>query len=202
MGLDMYLYKKMYVRNWDHMKPKERHTITVKFGGKKRVDIKPERISEVTEQVMYWRKANHIHKWFVDNVQNGKDDCGEHEVSREQLTQLRDLCKKVVDSTKLVDGEIVAHYTFEKDGVDAKGKGKYKKVPHMQKGKIMEDPSVAKALLPGCEGFFFGSTEYDQWYYEDTRRTAEELTALLGEPETASKTGRPWPGSFVYHSSW
>ena len=24
----------------------------------------------------YWRKANQIHAWFVDNVQQGNDDCG------------------------------------------------------------------------------------------------------------------------------
>jgi hypothetical protein len=44
-------------------------------------------------QVAYWRKANQIHKWFVDHVQNGKDDCGDYYVSREQLQLLLDTCK-------------------------------------------------------------------------------------------------------------
>ena len=29
MGLDMYLHKRTYVKNWDHMGPEDRHTITV-----------------------------------------------------------------------------------------------------------------------------------------------------------------------------
>ena len=28
-------------------------------------------------QIASWRKANAIHKWFVDNVQDGVDDCGD-----------------------------------------------------------------------------------------------------------------------------
>lgn len=29
----------------------------------------------ILAKVGYWRKANAIHKWFVDRVQEGKDDC-------------------------------------------------------------------------------------------------------------------------------
>ncbi len=29
----------------------------------------------IQEEVAYWRKANAIHKWFVENVQDGQDDC-------------------------------------------------------------------------------------------------------------------------------
>lgn len=46
-------------------------------------------------EIGYWRKANAIHKWFVDHVQGGNDDCGSYEVSKEQLDQLLKDCKKV-----------------------------------------------------------------------------------------------------------
>ena len=71
MGLDMYLTKKSYIKNWDFMKPNEKHKVTIKKNNKIVKEIKPERISEVIEDVGYWRKANAIHKWFVDNVQDG-----------------------------------------------------------------------------------------------------------------------------------
>lgn len=29
----------------------------------------------IWKEIGYWRKANHIHKWFVDCVQDGEDDC-------------------------------------------------------------------------------------------------------------------------------
>lgn len=51
----------------------------------------------------YWRKANHIHNWFVTNVQNGVDDCEKYPVSYEKLAELRDLCKKVLDSHDLAE---------------------------------------------------------------------------------------------------
>lgn len=49
------------------------------------------------EKVGYWRKANAIHRWFVENVQDGVDDCRSYNVSREQLEELLWLCKNVRD---------------------------------------------------------------------------------------------------------
>lgn len=43
-------------------------------------------------EVGYWRKANAIHGWFVDTVQNGVDDCGKYEVTYEQLVELSAKC--------------------------------------------------------------------------------------------------------------
>ena len=48
----------------------------------------------------YWRKANQIHKWFVDNVQEGNDDCKDYPVSREDLEKLLDACEKVKEDNK------------------------------------------------------------------------------------------------------
>ena len=50
-----------------------------------------------------WRKANQIHAWFVDNVQNGEDDCGEYSVDTGQLSDLVDLCKKVLANRELAE---------------------------------------------------------------------------------------------------
>jgi hypothetical protein len=182
MGLDMYLYRKHYVKNWEHMKPEERHTVTVKKGGNT-TTIKPERICEVVEEVGYWRKANAVHEWFVQNVQDGVDDCKEYSVSREQLQELLDRCRKVIASSKLVDGKIANGYRYEND----------RWVPNVENGRVIEDPSVAKVLLPTQEGFFFGSTDYDQYYFEDIEATEKMLTELLNEPED---------GFFYYQSSW
>ena len=50
----------------------------------------------VREQVIYWRKSNQVHNWFVTNAQDGEDNCQPHSVSREQLEELRDLCRAVL----------------------------------------------------------------------------------------------------------
>ena len=44
----------------------------------------------------YWRKANQIHNWFVQNVQDGKDECQDADVSRDQLRELQSLCQRVL----------------------------------------------------------------------------------------------------------
>jgi len=53
------------------------------------------------DEVIYWRKANQIHNWFVMNIQKGKDDCGVYEVS---INQLKDLLETIdlVLKTKII----------------------------------------------------------------------------------------------------
>ena len=98
MGLDMYLYKKHYVKNWDYMNDNEKHTISVKQGKKKLDHIKPERVCYVVEQVMEWRKFNALHKWFVDNVQDGVDDCRESYVDVDDLKMLLETLTYVLEN--------------------------------------------------------------------------------------------------------
>jgi len=91
MGLDMYLSKRTYVKHYD-FKGKENFEIKVKQGGKIVPFIKPKEVSYLISEVIYWRKANAIHNWFVNNVQGGEDDCGTHSVSPEQIQELIDAC--------------------------------------------------------------------------------------------------------------
>ncbi len=98
MGLDMYLTKKTYVQNWDHMTAAERHVITIQ--GPEAANIKPERISYIEEQVAYWRKANQIHKWFVEKCQGGVDECQTTYVSHEQLAMLVEECEACLTDPK------------------------------------------------------------------------------------------------------
>jgi hypothetical protein len=146
MGLDMFLYKKSWV---PYNKRNE-----VKIVGLPRV--KNERIKEVTEEVGYWRKANHIHKWFVDNVQNGDDDCKEYYVEKEQLQELLGIVTS-----------------------------------------ILNDKKLANRLLPTQSGFFFGGTDYDNYYFEDLQNTKEILENVLSEVEEEGTFA-----DFYYRSSW
>lgn len=38
---------------------------------------------------------------------------------------------------------------------------------------------VSKELLPTTDGFFFGSRDYNEWYYEDVEETASKLRDIL-----------------------
>jgi hypothetical protein len=96
MGLDMYLSKKTYIGgNYEHRNVTG--DVSLKIGDKP-VKVKTNRISYIIEHVGYWRKANQIHQWFVDNVQEGEDECREYDVSSKQLKELLELCKQIKDS--------------------------------------------------------------------------------------------------------
>jgi len=154
MGLDMYLNKKSYVKNWNHQTPEEKHKVIVKKAGKVRKDIKPERISYITEQVGYWRKFNALHGWFVENCQGGKDECQESYVSTEKLKELLETLKAVV-----------------------------------------ADKNNATKVLPSRGGFFFGGTDYDEYYFKEVKETIKLLEGLLKESEEVEC-------DFYYQASW
>lgn len=95
MGLDMYLMRKSAINTGEWVKPEFRDEITIKRGGK---DVDTRRVRYVEEEVGYWRKANAIHRWFVENVQNGEDDCKIYPVTVDDLAVLRNLCQDVLES--------------------------------------------------------------------------------------------------------
>ena len=54
-------------------------------------------------QIASWRKANAVHKWFVDNIQDGVDDCGEYKVTKEHLIQLHNTCNDILNDVNLAE---------------------------------------------------------------------------------------------------
>lgn len=44
---------------------------------------------------------------------------------------------------------------------------------------VLDDNSKAEELLPTTSGFFFGGTEYDEWYFDDLKYTKEKLEEVL-----------------------
>lgn len=98
-------------------------------------------------EIVYWRKANAIHKFFV-----GGDDyesCDSIEVTRDMLGDLLDKCTLVLN-----------------------------------------DRSKASEVLPTTEGFFFGSIEYDEWYFNTLEKTIEDITPILSDGDI--KDGDLW----------
>lgn len=186
MGLDMYLTRNHYVQNWKHNGPEGQYKITVKKGGRKYEPIDTKKITYIIEEVAYWRKANHIHNWFVQNVQEGKDDCGEYYVDSDQLRELLRICKEIKDKAIMVDS-LIQNGSY----ANAETNGHF--VPNMEQGKLMSNPEVAHELLPTTEGFFFGGTDYDEYYMEGIDSTIEALEKVLAQEHS---------GDFYYRSSW
>ena len=153
MGLDMYVTAKRYLWSFEDADKSKKDAIQSLF---------PEMAGAEPKQVefesIYWRKANHIHKWFVDNVQDGVDECQESYLNAEDLRNLQTVCEAV-----------------------------------------LADRSRAEELLPTGKGFFFGGTEYDDWYYDTVERTLKWLNGLLIKDALDDKF-KQW--SFYYQASW
>jgi hypothetical protein len=149
MGLDMYLNAKRYL--WTYSDKNEDSAIAKQIAQVANIANDFE-VQEIVIKAAYWRKANQIHRWFVENVQEGTDDCGHYYVSRQNLIDLKELCNKIIANKDL-----------------------------------------ASTDLPTESGFFFGATEYDDWYYNDLSETVEMIDKAL-------TLDQQW--DFEYHSSW
>tara|TARA_Y100000004_G_C8807518_1_gene366136 strand:- start:121 stop:672 length:552 start_codon:yes stop_codon:yes gene_type:complete len=116
--------------------------------------------------IITWRKANAIHKFFVDEVQDGNDNCERHYVPRETLHELLDRITTILDIKTPVAREM-----------------------------------KAEELLPtDIEGCFFGTKDYDDWYYKDLEDTKKTLEKVF-EYEENAESGKCFD-SFYYQSSW
>jgi len=161
MGLDMYLSEKHtgYLSSRDEDQPKRQRLaemLNVELDAESFVDL------EVFKEIGYWRKANAIHNWFVQTVQDGEDDCRRYRVSPKQLLDLRDRCEMV-----------------------------------------MSNRDLAMELLPPTSGFFFGSTDLDEYYYQDLEYTVGLLNRVLGEISWETLKDDEYCGRQIYYqSSW
>jgi len=179
MGLDMYLNVRKYVsqtdwdrigeyrdKGYDKMPDNPQYKLLVdEFDFDGLVDNAGHGGGYITMTAVYWRKANAIHQWFIDNCADGVDDCNPVYVSPDHLEKLLDLVNEVVKNKK--------------------------------------DPKVAEELLPSQSGFFFGNTEYDEWYYEQMEYTQSVLKDLLKNYQKKStKNGRDVSIDFEYQASW
>ena len=97
MGLDMFLSARKHLSAYEPNEAKVKEFVeeaTKEYRNNFQV-------SEVVFEVAYWRKANQIHKWFVNNVQNGVDDCGYYSVGVEDISKLYETVVEVIkDPTK------------------------------------------------------------------------------------------------------
>lgn len=160
MGLDMYLYVNKYesCSQFDDDYKQKKDTFYPEELKVFKIDERNFMSKETLYQVGYWRKANAIHNWIVQNCADGKDECQQIFLSVEDLEELHDLVVRVLDNHDL-----------------------------------------ASELLPTVGGFFFGSLDYDEWYFYHLEYTKELLEKLLAfmQDEKLYKTY-----DVVYQASW
>jgi hypothetical protein len=192
MGLDMYLERQTYVRSLiTPTKPDTRAEVAAThlfLNGESVLGIDHSRVTYVTEEIAYWRKANAIHNWFVQKCQDGVDECQRTHVTKLQLQELVDLCKQVLATVETVEGEINCGTCYHGDGT----------VEHLtEPGQVVAQPAIADKLLPTQGGFFFGQTDYDERYIDDLKETVEMIEPFLKLDKETDQYS-----SYYYQSSW
>lgn len=174
MGLDMYLYKERY---YSEHQNKEQRPLIDEFDDCKSITVRGVAI--------YWRKANSIHQWFVDNIQDGVDDCGKYYFSEKKMRELLNVVNEVLEKSVLGDGLVHVGTQYEQGKV----------FELMEKGQYVVNPQVAQELLPTTKGFYFGSTDYDNYYIDDLIHTKTGLEKILNDPNVDEY-------EYYYQSSW
>lgn len=62
--------------------------------------------------------------------------------------------------------------------------------------KVLENKELASELLPTQSGFFFGSVDYDEYYFSYLQYTIDGLQEIIDDEEKLKNI------EFVYRSSW
>jgi hypothetical protein len=124
------------------------------------------------EEIITWRKENHIHSWFVGTVQNGVDECEDAVVSKEKLAEFVSVCEQIIEGCELVDGDVYAGETFT---------AQTGWVTNYEKGKVLTEDSkaLAELLMATQSGFFFGSTQYNEWYLKSLQEAVQAVKPVL-----------------------
>lgn len=162
MGLDMYLEARKEVYVGTHIDDSN-GTIKLELPEELKMfnDIWDKTINVKTDyQIGYWRKANHIHNWFVEHCGGGVDECQDMYVSKENLEELLKACEDV-----------------------------------------LAEHGDAENKLPTQDGFFFGGTDYDEWYFDETKRTKEICEKAIQFLEEREKA-KDYLWSIHYQASW
>jgi hypothetical protein len=138
---------------------------------------------DINSGVIYWRKANAIHKFFCDNgtlAKDGAEEVGYYYIDRQDLMNLLDRIHTILsDKIKI---EKISYFDIDK-GINVDETVEYKL-----------NITAAEELLPTQSGFFFGDTSYKYWYSRDLKRTADLIKRELKD--------NPSQETWFYYASW
>lgn len=143
--------------------------------------------STIFEEVASWTKANHIHGWFVNNIQNGNDNCHYYFVTEDDLLELKEICEKVLTfNFFILDRDSYLLYYSADTLIDA---------GFVTKKRYYELEKELNEILPTRKGLCFGPNDYAMSYFLQVEYTLEIVNKILDNADFENEV-------YLYHSSW
>lgn len=142
--------------------------------------------STIFEEVASWTKANQIHGWFVNNIQNGFDDCSYYAVTEDYLLDLKEICEKVLKLNPFILDKDSYLVYYSANALIDNGT--------ITKEQYAKLETELNKILPTKEGFFFGLIDYALSYFLNVKDTLEMLTKILNNADFEKEV-------YLYHSS-
>jgi hypothetical protein len=96
MGLDMYLYGDLYLSEYGTKEEKERRARVLEALSDLKEFVTNDAGIRMEIPLGYWRKANAIHAWFVNQCGGGVDECQRIPVPREKIEELKKICEEIL----------------------------------------------------------------------------------------------------------
>lgn len=73
---------------------------------------------------------------------------------------------------------------------------------YQERGKVVDNYKLCEDELPTEDGFFFGSTDYDEWYLENVDSAIEQLKKVVAEHKKLIKAGVAEYDIDYYYRAW
>lgn len=73
---------------------------------------------------------------------------------------------------------------------------------YQKRGKVVDNYKLCEDELPTEGGFFFGGTDYDEYYVEQLNSTIEQLEKVINEHEKLINAGVEGFGIDYYYRAW
>ena len=150
------------------------------------------------EEAIYMRKVNCVRKWCAENLENFEDN-GLTNFPKEKFKELISTMRKTIFEAGL--SNIYGYYQCIQDGwFEDENWDLYKEVrvflsAQENQEKVIE---VAERLFPTSSGFFFGGTEYNEWYVADLITYCYRFTSFYEELDKTEE----WDEGTVEYWEW
>ena len=143
----------------------------------------------------YLRKANAVHGWIVREIAAGVDDCKPLELTRGDLSRLREACLQALERRPLEE------CTSNEETPELIRVSNLSEVVRIAREEYSEGLSLKNLDTSFASddprrptvGPFFGSSKKDGGYYEDLQYTCAMIEGFLGLSEIVR---------IIYRASW